>query len=127
MLTKNNTDIETISRNHVSVGGQQIPCTWDAHGSHVNHDDLRRARTAGLANWSDEEIADLAYHAETRMNETYTKAYDIVVYEGFNQDIIRVLDSIRMDNDAAANAYAEQHYADQEWYVIDANGDNING
>ena len=127
MLTKNNTDIETVSRNHASVGGQQIPCTWDAYGAHVNHDDLRRVRAAGLANWSDEEIADLAYHAETRMSEACTKAYDIVVYEGFNQDIIRVLDSIRMDNDAAANAYAEQHYAGQEWYVLDANGDNING
>ena len=126
MLTKNNTNIETISRNHVNIGGQQIPCDWDADGAHVNHDDLRFVRTAGLANWSDEEIAALAYHAETRMDETYTKAYDIVVYEGFDKDIIRVLDSIRMDNDAAANAYAGQHYADQEWYVLDADGQNIN-
>ena len=29
-------------------------------------------------------------------------------------------------NDAAANAYAEEHHADVEWYVIDAEGKNIN-
>ena len=29
------------------------------------------------------------------------------------------------DNDAA-NAYAGANYADREWYVLDADGDNIN-
>jgi hypothetical protein len=29
-------------------------------------------------------------------------------------------------DDAAANAYAEEHYAGKEWYVLDANGNNIN-
>ena len=30
-------------------------------------------------------------------------------------------------DDDAANEWAEQHYADQEWYVLDAAGRNING
>lgn len=30
------------------------------------------------------------------------------------------------DHDAA-NAYAEEHYADHEWYVLDHTGRNING
>ena len=30
-------------------------------------------------------------------------------------------------DDAAANAYAEAHYPGQEWYVLDADGENING
>jgi len=37
------------------------------------------------------------------------------------------LESIRVTDDAAANAYAEQHYADREWYVLDSDGQNING
>lgn len=30
-------------------------------------------------------------------------------------------------DDDSANAWAEQHYADQEWCVLDASGNNING
>ena len=30
-------------------------------------------------------------------------------------------------NDAAANEYAEQHYANQDWYVLDSSGNNVNG
>lgn len=30
------------------------------------------------------------------------------------------------DNDAA-NAYAEEHYTGQEWYITDESGNNING
>jgi hypothetical protein len=80
-----------------------------------------------LANLSREEIDQLAYHAETRMDETYSKAYEIGIFEGFNGDQWHVLESIRVADDAAANAYAEQRYADREWYVLDANGENING
>jgi hypothetical protein len=31
------------------------------------------------------------------------------------------------ENDDAANAYAEEHYAGRDWYVLDARGRNING
>jgi hypothetical protein len=61
------------------------------------------------------------------MDETYSKAYEIGIFEGFNADQWHVLESIRATDGAAANAYAEQHYADREWYVLDADGENING
>ncbi len=38
-------------------------------------------------------------------------------------DVVEQFDS---HDDAAANEYAEQHYADREWYVLDADGNNIN-
>jgi hypothetical protein len=127
MLTIRNTNVESINRDTVNIGGHEVRCTYDANGAHIDHAELRRLREAGHANWSDTEIADLAYHAETRMDETYTRAYDIGVYEGFNQDQWVVLDSIRVADDAAANAYAEQHHHGREWYVLDSTGKNING
>lgn len=38
-----------------------------------------------------------------------------------------ILETFRAESDASANDYAEQHYADLEWYVLDAAGRNING
>ena len=38
-----------------------------------------------------------------------------------------VVDSFMAVDDAGANAYAEQHYTGDEWYVLDATGRNING
>jgi len=92
----------------------------------VSIDELQSIVNAGHANWSREEIGDIAYHCEVRMEETYSKAYDIVIYEGYNQDQIHVLESIRVADDAAANAYAEQNHDEHEWYVLDADGNNIN-
>jgi hypothetical protein len=38
-----------------------------------------------------------------------------------------IVDTFRALDDSDANAYAEQHYAGDEWYVLDANNRNING
>ena len=38
-----------------------------------------------------------------------------------------IVETFRAAGDAAANAYAEENYGEQEWYVLDANGRNING
>jgi hypothetical protein len=38
-----------------------------------------------------------------------------------------VVDRFMAVDDAGANAYAEQYYAGQEWFVLDATGRNING
>lgn len=73
MLTIRNTNVETIDRNTVNVGGHEIRCTWSADGCTVGRGQLRAIRDAGEANWSDDEIDDLAYHAETRMQETYER------------------------------------------------------
>jgi hypothetical protein len=39
-------------------------------------------------------------------------------------DIVEAFDA---ESDAAANAHAEEHYGDTEWYVLDRNYRNING
>jgi hypothetical protein len=124
MMTIRNTNIDTSTRDSVNVGGHEVRATWDANGAHINLDDLRAIREAGDANWSDEEIADLAYHCEVRLDEAYSKAYEIAIPEG---DGWHVLEGIRVADDEAANAYAEQHYPNHEWYVLDADGNNING
>jgi len=44
-------------------------------------------------------------------------------------------DTVYADSDEKANAYAEEHYPDtdstdwllREWYILDEDGDNING
>jgi hypothetical protein len=123
--TIRNTNIETIDRNSVNIAGQVVPVTWHADGAHVSVQEIAAIRDEANANWSDQEMSDLAYHAETRMDETYTKAYQIAVAkEDGSWDILA---DIRAEHDAAANAIADQHYANEEWYVLDANGDNING
>jgi len=38
-----------------------------------------------------------------------------------------VIDTFQAADDDAANAYAEEHHGDSDWYVLDANGRNING
>lgn len=38
-----------------------------------------------------------------------------------------VVDRFMALDDAGANAYAEQYYAGQEWFVLDSTGRNING
>ena len=38
-----------------------------------------------------------------------------------------VIETFEAADDDAANAYAEQNHADSDWYVLDADGRNING
>jgi len=38
-----------------------------------------------------------------------------------------IIEEFEADDDSAANAYAEDHYPDDEWYVLDERGRNING
>ena len=128
MLTYRTTEIETIDRNTLNVSGNEVACSWSDDGSPcVSLDALRAIRDAGHANWSDEEISDLAYHAENLMLQTYTKLYSIGINEGYNQDQWVLLDSIRVENDDQANAYAEANFSEYEWYIRDADGNNING
>lgn len=128
MLTYRNTEITTIDQNTLNVSGSEVACTWSDDGSPcVSLDALRAIRDAGQANWSDEEIADLAYKCEVRMLETYTRPYRIGIYEGYNMDQWVLLDSIRAADDDAANAYAEANFSEYEWYILDADGNNING
>jgi len=38
-----------------------------------------------------------------------------------------VVETFHASDDDAANAHAEEHYGEQEWYVLDHTGKNING
>jgi hypothetical protein len=56
------------------------------------------------------------------------KKYKLVHYEGYNADIISVIEEFETIDDDAANKYAEENYPnDSEWYILDENGENING
>jgi hypothetical protein len=55
-----------------------------------------------------------------------SKTYYIAVYEGFNQDQVHIVEQFEAAHDDAANAYAEANHDDIDWYVLDANKNNIN-
>ena len=38
-----------------------------------------------------------------------------------------IIEQFEAHDDQEANAYAEEHYSDIEWYVLDRDQDNING
>jgi hypothetical protein len=125
MLTIRNTNVETIDRDTVNVGGHEIRCTWSAVGCTVDRDQLRAIRDADDANWSDEEIDDLARCAEAMMQHTYERKYTLAfAMESGEWDIADTFTAI---GDDEANAYAEQHYDGRAWYVLDHTGRNING
>lgn len=157
MHTISTVNIETVSKSICNVCGHEVRCSWDANGCHANLDDLRAIRDAGHANWSKEEIDDIAYHVETRMDETYTtndKELDAIVdavHAKKNEQVLETIldvdaslksyriayllesgewhvsDTFEAFDDAEANAYAEKYYAGSDWYVLNAAGKNING
>jgi|LakMenEpi03Aug12_release.lakeMendotaPanAssembly.Ray.scaffolds.fasta_scaffold3059513_2 hypothetical protein len=58
------------------------------------------------------------------MNE-FTSEYRIAFVAADGRwEVVEAFDAPHRD---AANAYAEEHYAGRDWYVIDDRGDNING
>ena len=58
-------------------------------------------------------------------NENAERLYNIafVIYSDGSFDII---EQFMASDDAAANSYAEKNYPDDEWYVLNAAGRNIN-
>ena len=38
-----------------------------------------------------------------------------------------IVENFVASNDADANEYAETHYGSREWYVLNSDGENING
>jgi hypothetical protein len=124
--TIRNVEITIEDENHICVefDGQRhsVAVTWDSVGAHVSLDSLRAVN----ASWDDTQLADLAYHGEAQLDDYYTREYRIVVPEGEYTEGYAILETIRAANDDAANDYAEQHHADADWYVLDADGNNIN-
>jgi hypothetical protein len=124
MLTRHNATIEAIDRDTVAVGGHEIKCKWGIDGATVCRDGLQHLRDSGVANWSDEEMADIAYNAEVRMGEAFERTYRIAYMIETTGDF-EVTDEFRAVDDDTANAYAEAN-CEGEWYVIDDKNCNIN-
>lgn len=38
-----------------------------------------------------------------------------------------VVETFDERDDASANRYCEEHYGEQEWYLLDSEGENVNG
>ena len=53
--------------------------------------------------------------------------YQIVTMDGGTGDWNAPIETFQAANDSDANAYAEAHYPDLEWYILNGSGENING
>ena len=51
--------------------------------------------------------------------------YSVALVNG-SDGSFEVIEQFTAENDEAANAYAEQHYPEDEWFVLDEQGRNIN-
>jgi len=66
--------------------------------------------------------------ATSKLRWTGPRTYKIaVVVEGSLDEDFDIIETFEAENDAAANRYAEEYCEDVEWYVLDADGNNING
>lgn len=83
-------------------------------------DDERRPVLAGDAIKRGQE------HAE-RLAENRAAGREYRVAYAMSSGEWDVVDRFTAHSDRAANAYAARHYDNDEWYVLDANGRNING
>lgn len=52
--------------------------------------------------------------------------YYVAIPEGALQDSWHILDEFEAASDAEANKYAEANWAHKDWYVLNANMQNIN-
>ena len=70
-LTRSNTQIRIVDERTAVVFNDshelEVRFTNTRLGAHVNRDDLVAIRESGDANWSDDEISDIAYQIECRV------------------------------------------------------------
>jgi len=52
--------------------------------------------------------------------------YYVAIPEGALQDSWHILDEFEAASDVEANKYAEANWAHKDWYVLNANMENIN-
>lgn len=124
MLTYPTTHVETVDENTASIGGHLVTATWTINGADIDRSQLRAIREAGDANWSDLGIDTLAQHAEWLLQEAYERPYKVAFVEegtgGFD-----VVEEFRAKSDELATAYAEKHYGDRPWYLLDSKGEPV--
>jgi len=107
-------------RHSVAVTFTQRSGLWHAHAALLPNPQrhIRVARqivARRLAQVASDAVASCADESEYRI---------AFVRESGEWDVVS---SFRAADDAAANAYAETEYGQQEWYVLDSTGRNING
>lgn len=107
----------------------------------AQHGDILGAAIAAKAVGRDVSGYDLSSAERSKVDamtavEAAAECDEMVRNSGVNQYRIAfvkadgswdVVESFSEHSDADANEYAERHYADKEWYVLDAGGNNING
>jgi len=78
MLTIQNTKCRTLTKDLVDVGGHEIRVEWrEDVGPVINQGDLRAVCDAGHANWSKEEIDQLAIHCEDLLIQVFGNESEI--------------------------------------------------
>lgn len=70
-----------------------------------------------------EQIESLKIANANAMDDSKSYSIAFVKADG-SWDIV---ETFAASDDNAANAYASENYDGQDWYVLDSNGDNING
>jgi len=50
-----------------------------------------------------------------------------LAFEGPGNQTWDIVENFTAANNAAANDWAEENYPESDWYVLDENGENING
>lgn len=106
----------------------------------AQHGDILGAAIAAKAAGQDVSGYDLSPTERSRVNamtavEATAECEEMVRKSAVNEYRIAfvkadgswdIVESFREAGDAAANEYAERNYADRDWYVLNAAGQNIN-
>jgi len=50
-----------------------------------------------------------------------------LAFEGPGNQTWDIVENFTAANNAAANDWAEENYPESDWYILDENGENING
>jgi len=107
----------------------------------AQHGDILGAAIADKAAGKDVSGYDLSVNERSKVDamtadEAMTQCEEMVRSSAVNEYRIAfvqadgswdIVESFREAGDSAANEYAERNYADRDWYVLDASGNNING
>jgi hypothetical protein len=97
---------------------REVPQQWRHWTKRELTEDLRLFAAAGFATHGN--------FVRCRYGEPAQADYSVALVNG-SDGSFEVIEQFTAANDAAASAYAEQHYSEDEWFVLDSQGKNING
>ena len=96
-----------------------------AEGTHYTRDDILRHYRDYLEYTISDSPLDIQRFCEEILGIRDGKYQIAFMLEATGE--FEVIEDFEAADDDAANEYAEQHYGDREWYVLDSAGNNING